>query len=245
MCNSTALRSVAIQNESENIMAERMLRTVFDWEHFAVYLSGAMDFADDGGKGWREDWTNRLVQIGMNPQQIYNPCKKPFHSSQFNIDDEHALGEECRATGDWERYYDIMGQIIHIDLRLVEKSDLILVNMPKIGRDNDLIEGALKNCPDESSVHGEAVHKLAHAYAESRVPTYGTIHEIALASLLRKPIFMVWEGNGLQGCSAWLMRLVGYKNVFLHVEDMIQHLVAISQGKQAYNANKWLLLDPK
>jgi len=228
-------------------MAERMLKTVFDWEHFAVYLSGPMDFADDGGKGWREDWTERLIGIGMNPKQIYNPCKKPFHNDQFDLDDEHAIGQECRAEGDWERFYDVMGQIMHIDLRLVDKADIILVNMPKIGWDNEYVEN-IKSHYDKLKKDeglGMAVHKLMYAYSESQVPTYGTIHEIVVASLQRKPIFLVWEGDGLKGCSAWLMRLVGYKNVFLHVDTMISHLAAISQGKQAFDANEWLLIEPK
>jgi hypothetical protein len=228
-------------------MAERMLKTVFDWEHFAVYLSGPMDFADDGGKGWREEWTQRLVDIGMNPKQIYNPCRKPFHNAQFDLDDEHAIGQECRLKGDWERFYDVMGQIMHIDLRLVDKADIILVNMPKIGWDNPLVDELNKQSDilRRDDALGLAVHKLMHTYSEMRIPTYGTIHEIVVASLQRKPIFLVWEGNGLHGCSAWLMRLVGYKNVFLHVDEMIRHLQAISHGKQTYNANEWLLIDPK
>lgn len=228
-------------------MTEKLMKTVFDWEHFAIYLSGAMDFADDGGKGWREEWTEKLVEIGINRKQIYNPCKKPFDGAQFSLDDEHQIGIECRASGDWERFYDVMGQVMHIDLRLVDKSDIVLVNMPKIGWNSEEVRDiqGYTDIFDKNNSLGVAVHKLAYAYAESRVPTYGTIHEIVVAHLQRKPIFLVWEGDGLQGCSAWLMRLVGYRNIFLHVDELIRHLDAISHGEQAFDANEWLLLDPK
>lgn len=195
-------------------MTERLLRTVFDWEHFAIYLSGSMDFANDGGKGWREEWTKKLVDIGINQKQIYNPCKKPFNGAQFDLDDEAGIWKECRETENWERMEEIASQIMHIDLRLVEKSDIILVNFPRM--DNGF-----------------------------RVPTYGTIHEIVLANQLKKPIFIVWEKTGKSDCSAWIMKLVGYKNIFAHADDLIKHLQAISQGKKSFDANEWLLLDPK
>lgn len=237
-------------------MAEKMMKTVFDWEHFALYLSGPMDFADDGGKGWREEWTEKLIGIGINSKQIYNPCKKPFHGAQFDLDDEAAIGRECRKNEDWERFDDLMGQIMHVDLRLVDKADIILVNIPKIGWNNEHAKrleefsepydaAVSKSMNKNNEPLGLAVHKLLYDYCESRVPTYGTIHEIVVAHLQRKPIFLVWEGNGLKGCSAWLMKLVGYKNVFLHVDSLIRHLDAISHGERAFDANEWLLLDPK
>lgn len=195
-------------------MTERLLKTVFDWEHFALYLSGSMDFADDGGKGWRDEWTEKLVGIGINQKQIYNPCKKPFNGAQFDLDDEAKIWQECRETENWERMEDIASQIMHIDLRLVEKSDIVLANFPRM--DNGF-----------------------------RVPTYGTIHEIVVANQLKKPIFIVWEGTGKSDCSAWLMKLAGYKNIFAHVDPLIQHLDAISHGERAFDANEWLLLDPK
>ncbi len=224
-------------------MADRYMKTVFDWEHFALYLSGPIDFTMDGGNVWRDEWTEKLIDIGINQKQIYNPCKKPFHGAQYDLDDEAAIGRECRAAQDWERLDDVMGQVMHVDLRLVDKADIILVNMPQVGPNNEYVRRALESVENESS--GQAVHQLARAYAEFRVPTYGTIHEIVIAHMQRKPIFMVWEGNGLDGCSSWLMKLVGYKNVFLDADSLIRHLKAISQGKKAFNANEWLLLDPK
>jgi len=190
------------------------MKTVFDWEHFALYLSGPMDFADDGGTGWREEWTDKLIDIGIKSQQIYNPCKKPFNGAQFELDNEAEIWKKCRETEDWELMERTASQIMHVDLRLVDKADIILVNFPRM--ENGF-----------------------------RVPTYGTIHELVIAHQQRKPIFMVWEETGKKDCSAWLMKLVGHKNIFAHVDKLITHLTLISQGEKAFDANEWLLLDPK
>lgn len=189
------------------------MKTVFDWEYFALYLSGAMDFADDGGKGWREEWTQKLIDIGINQKQIYNPCRKPFNKAQLDLDDESRIWKECRESKDWDRMEKTASQIMHVDLRLLDKSDIVLVNFPRM--DNGF-----------------------------RVPTYGTIHEIVVAHQQRKPIFIVWEKTGKTDCSAWLMKLVGHKNIFTHVNELIKHLQAISRGKKPFDANEWLLLDP-
>lgn len=234
-------------------MAEKLMKTVFDWEHFAIYLSGPMDFTEDGGKDWREEWTDKLVNIGINRKQIYNPCKKPFNSAQFNLDNEAAIWEQCRKTENWELMEQTVSQVMHIDLRLVDKADIVLVNIPKIGWHNKYIcemEEQISNFEDNYKYEkgnnlGTAAHQLMKAYAESRVPTYGTIHEIVIAHLQRKPIFLVWEGDGLKGCSAWLMKLIGHKNIFAYTDELIKHLDAISHGEKAFDANEWLLIDPK
>ncbi len=234
-------------------MPEKLMKTVFDWEYFAVYLSGPIDFAPDGESSWRDEWTDKLVNIGIKPKQIYNPCRKPLNGAQFNLDNEGELSRQCRAEKNWDQLDQILGQIMHVDLRLCDKSDLILVNFPRIGNDA-IVQEALAEfsspCfdPEEYQNHIEAkgpVENLINAYSNMRVPTYGTIHEIVIASLQRKPIFVVWEETGKSDCSAWIMRLVGHKNVFSNVDDLISHLDDISHGKIAFNANEWLLLDPK
>lgn len=224
-------------------MAERLLKTVFDWEHFAIYLSGAMDFANDGGKGWRDEWTEKLIDIGINQKQIYNPCKKPFNGAQFDLDDEAALARECREKEDWQRLDEIMGQIQHIDCRLVDKSDIILANFPRMPKISEL-----ENTINDKTIYGFESAKaemIYRRYRSMRVPTYGTIHEIVIAHQQRKPIFIVWEKTGKTDCSAWLMKLVGHKNIFAHVDELIKHLQAISQGKESFDANEWLLIEPK
>lgn len=222
---------------------ERLMKTIFDWEHFAVYLGGAMDFAPSGGKDWRDEWTKKLISMGISSEHIFNPCDKPLKGVQFNLDDEAALIKQFRDNRDWDGLDDLMSQIMHVDCRLLDHSDLVLVNfprMPRIPSVDAMLEEEYRN-----TTPTPGYKDLYERYLSMRVPTYGTIHEIVLAHQTRKPTFIVWEGTGKNDCSAWLMRLVGHKNIFSNVDGLIDHLVAISQGQKSFNANEWLLLDPK
>lgn len=229
-------------------MAEKLVKTIFDWEHFALYLSGGIDFAEDGGKGWRDIWTDKLVDIGIKRQQIYNPCRKPLNGVQFDLDNEARLIKECREKQDWDKFDDVMSQIMHIDLRLVDLSSIILVNFPKIGeteKTKRIRYGLQKMTECSYPLHPSWIKEILDDYTNMRIPTYGTVHEIVVAHLQRKPIFVVWEDGGRDKCSAWIMRLVGYRHVFPSIDTLIQHLVSISNGKTAFNAKEWLLLSPE
>ena len=236
------------------------VKTVFDWDHFALYLSGTIDFAHDGGKGWREVWSERLVSAGFKPHQIFNPCKKPLKEVAFDLDDEAVIMRKLRDRREWSELTNVMSQIVHVDLRLVDKSDLILVNMPKLGqkyfheitknfvepydelykmiKETDLRVEAL---PQLSRIR-ESFMKLLEKAADIRTPTYGTIHEMVIAHQQRKPIFLVWEG-GKDTCSSWLMWLVGKNQVFATFDELFTRLVNMSKGRAACNAREWLWLD--
>ncbi len=222
-----------------------LMKTVFDWEHFALYLSGPIDFAADGGFSWRDEWTQKLIQIGINPKQIYNPCRKPLHGAQFNLDNEQDLAHQCREKEDWDQLDNILGQIMHVDLRMLDKSDIILVNFPRIGKTELIRQIRMGEHLQKDIFSFNDVNELIRQYENMRVPTYGTIHEIVVAHLQRKPIFIVWEETGKKDCSAWLMRLVGHEHVFSDIDTLITHLDNVSHGKTAFNANEWLLLDPQ
>lgn len=233
-----------------------MMKNVFDWEHFLLYLSGPIDFDRTGGSSWREQWTNELVDIGFLKHQILNPCKKPLKGCRFNLDDEAEIMTRHRNNREWKELINVMSEIVHIDLRLVDKSDIVLVNMPKINMDHykelddilnkglsDLLDVANKDECDMLCLElQKSRQELFDALSKTRIPTYGTIHEIVEARRQRKPVFLVWE-DGKDTCSAWLMWLVGHRNVFSSFDEVKTRLDNISKGKTAYNAKDWLLLD--
>lgn len=243
-----------------------MARNMFAWDHFLLYLSGPIDFDRQGGKDWREEWTEKLLTIGFTRQQIFNPCKKPLpKNAPFNLDDESYIINHHREKHEWVELCKIVDQIAHVDLRMVDKADLILVNFPKISQSHiDLIpdlESSIKQLTElakripgsgENNVNAElrhtvqyvttAVKTLLEKFTNQRVPTYGTIHEIVVARQQRKPVYIVWEG-GKETCSGWLMWLVGHQNVFGTFNELLTRLDNISKGKAAYNAKDWLMLD--
>ncbi len=237
-------------------MADKLVKNVFGWDHFLLYLSGVIDCDRDGGRVWRDEWTVKLMEIGIPSNQILNPCRKPLKGAQFNLDDEAEIMDRHRKNRDWAELHRVMSQITHVDLRLCDLSSIVLVNMPKRGRtsfektiqkfDKSLEELRSIELSDEVT---KCLDKLNEAFlsilmsaVSQQIPTYGTIHEIVEARRQRKPVFMVWEG-GKEECSAWLMWLVGHRNIFTNVDDLMTRLENISKGKTAYNAKDWLLLD--
>lgn len=232
-----------------------MIKNVFAWDFFNLYLSGPIDF-DKFARDWRKEWTDKLVEIGFKPNQIFDPCKKPLSGAQFNLDNEGEIMQKHRSRHEWQDLCEVMSQIVHVDLRLVDKSDIVLVNFPVAGQERykeltDDMEHAYKHLMKHLHVnlHAEWLDTIRDSYmgllsqiAKHRVPTYGTVHEIVEARQQRKPVLVVWEG-GKEACSAWIMWLVGHRNVFGSFDELLTRLENISKGKTAYNARDWLLLD--
>lgn len=104
------------------------------WEHFVVYLCGPMDFAKDLGIGWRDEITNKLLDIGIQEKNILNPCKKPAIFGGRNLSDEQRLCNEFRAKKDWVGLSKLMKKIMAVDLRMCDKADLIIANFSHCDR---------------------------------------------------------------------------------------------------------------
>lgn len=234
-------------------MDETMTKNVFGWDHFFTYLSGPIDFADDKGANWRDEWVEKLVKIGFKREHVLNPCKKPLQHAPFNLDNEQEIMARHKKNREWSKLMDSVNQIMHIDLRLVDLSGLVCANFPKVGRGPleetinkwaELMELVKDEVPEKTT---ESLNKIFESLINrcigQRVPTYGTMHEIVVARQQKKPTFVVWEGEK-ETCSAWLMKLVGGPDhIFANVDEMIVRLDNISKGKTAYNVKDWLLLN--
>lgn len=90
-----------------------------------VYLAGAMDRVADRGAGWRSDITPFLKAMGL---VVFNPLNKP---TEVGTEDHQThqlkckLKEECR----YDELSAMMKTIRAIDLRLVDISDFLIVNL--------------------------------------------------------------------------------------------------------------------
>lgn len=233
------------------------MNNIFDWDHFFIYLSGPIDFAADGGRGWRKDWIEKLENIGVTQSHILNPCNKPLKGAQFNLDDEHRIIADYRRKKDWDKLYDVMSQIVHMDLRFVDLSSLVLANFPKKGRQpfekiTSKFESAFKNLftnysNDQTSLDGlldihQCFYDMVSEVSSLQVPTYGTMHELVVARQQKKPVMIVWEGGKIT-CSGWVQWLVRPQNIFDTVDDLIAHLDSIRSGNISYDVKSWLMLD--
>jgi hypothetical protein len=93
----------------------------------SCYCVGPMDSNREGGKIWRKDITPFLEDMGV---VVLNPYEKPLQDTDGSEDDENHLAV-VKALAE-KRYDDVtklMKVVRHIDLRMVDRADFIIVNM--------------------------------------------------------------------------------------------------------------------
>lgn len=90
-----------------------------------VYLAGAMDRAYDRGNGWRDYITPLLEQLGI---VVFNPIKKP---GSIGMEDAatHELKLHLKKNQEYAALSLLMKTIRSVDLRLVDISDFLIVNL--------------------------------------------------------------------------------------------------------------------
>jgi hypothetical protein len=90
-----------------------------------AYLCGAMDRVKDRGVGWREDITPFLKNIGI---EVFNPITKP---SNIGLEDENVAQVKAKLKSQkrYDELTDMMKVIRGVDLRLVDISDFLIVNL--------------------------------------------------------------------------------------------------------------------
>lgn len=90
-----------------------------------VYLAGAMDRVADRGTGWRDNITPFLESLGII---VFNPIKKPTVIGQED-EETHRLKVKLKQEQNYEKLSEIMKIIRSVDLRLVDISDFLIVNL--------------------------------------------------------------------------------------------------------------------
>lgn len=90
-----------------------------------VYLAGAMDRVADRGFGWRDSITPFLNQLGV---VVFNPLNKP---SDLGTEDNttHIVKNLLKEGKKYDELSTIMKTIRAVDLRLVDISDFLIVNL--------------------------------------------------------------------------------------------------------------------
>lgn len=90
-----------------------------------VYLAGAMDRVPDRGNGWRDQITPFLDSLDIT---VFNPIKKPTILGQ---EDEitHKLKSKLKKENRYDELSLLMKTIRSVDLRLVDISDFLIVNL--------------------------------------------------------------------------------------------------------------------
>lgn len=111
----------------EKLMAEKKRRgkKMNKLKGLRCYLAGPIDYAQDDGTGWRNE-----VQKWLEKKKVFvfNPCDKPISYQKYKeIDEEKTKMLALKTSG---RYFELtqrMKEIVHVDLRMVDVSDMVIV----------------------------------------------------------------------------------------------------------------------
>jgi nucleoside 2-deoxyribosyltransferase len=90
-----------------------------------VYLAGAMDRVADRGATWRDNITPFLEQLGI---VVFNPINKPADVG-LEDQDSHNIKTKLKAKKRYDELASMMKTIRSVDLRLVDISDFLIVNL--------------------------------------------------------------------------------------------------------------------
>jgi nucleoside 2-deoxyribosyltransferase len=90
-----------------------------------VYLAGAMDRVQDRGATWRDSITPFLENLGV---VVFNPISKPTDVG-LEDSDTHTIKTKLKSKQRYDELASIMKTIRSVDLRLVDISDFLLVNL--------------------------------------------------------------------------------------------------------------------
>lgn len=90
-----------------------------------VYLAGAMDRVKDRGSTWRDNITPFLDSLGV---VVFNPLNKP---SNIGMEDTevHFVKKKLKERENYDELSSMMKTIRGVDLRLVDISDFLIVNL--------------------------------------------------------------------------------------------------------------------
>jgi len=173
---------------------------------FHVYLAGPIDYLDDRGVGYRLELKKKLIDIGLAKNMILDPTDKPVtYDGYKDFDTEKDHYYNLRRHGHWDELEKMCQMTMHVDLRLVDKSDCVI------------------------------------AVLNPSVPMFGTIHEIVQARQQKKPVLLV-DPRGREGTSIWAIGLVGYKNIFKSIDDVVDYVKDVIHERVAVDHTEWLFL---
>jgi nucleoside 2-deoxyribosyltransferase len=90
-----------------------------------VYLAGAIDRVEDRGQTWRDNISPFLQSLGVT---VFNPIIKP---TEIGLEDEdtHLVKTKLKSQKRYDELSSMMKVIRSVDLRLVDISDFMIVNL--------------------------------------------------------------------------------------------------------------------
>lgn len=90
-----------------------------------VYLAGPMDRCPNNGQTWRSQLTPILKDLGVN---VLNPISKPINIAKED-EDTRKYKQKLKDLKNYDALSSVMKEIRNVDLRMVDISDFLIVNL--------------------------------------------------------------------------------------------------------------------
>ena len=81
-------------------------------------------------------------------------------------------------------------------------------------------------------------------YLNPKVPTYGTVEELATAIKMKRPTFVVVEG-GKKNTPLWVMGMMPHKYIYNSFDEVKMMLMNINIGIKSIDSDRWRLFKPE
>ena len=94
-------------------------------QNLRVYLCGCMDRVPDGGVGWRRMIANYLTNKNVT---VLDPSNKPIDIGIEDLENRE-VRKKWKSDGDFDKVAESMKIIRNTDLRMVDLSDFLIVNL--------------------------------------------------------------------------------------------------------------------
>ena len=94
-------------------------------KELTVYLSGPIDFAEDGGCQWRDMMGPFLENMNV---KVFNPLKHIFHGAQALDEIKRPLMARLIKEKKFKELREEMKEVNHWDLRALDLSSFLVVN---------------------------------------------------------------------------------------------------------------------
>lgn len=91
-----------------------------------AYLCGPIDRCPDDGKTWRDEISPKLKDVGV---VVLNPLNKPSIGVALEDKENREKRKKEKRKGNFAEVTRLMKEIRNIDLRMVDMSDFLIVNL--------------------------------------------------------------------------------------------------------------------
>lgn len=121
-------------------------------KNYEVYLAGAMEYASDGGVGWRDEASAKLKAYGIS---VFNPASSE-HGLLNKLGASNAQEFLAYKKTDPKRFLECMRHIINYDMDAIDQLDAILVYVTK-------------------GLSGGTIGEITHAYRNLGIPVFAVL----------------------------------------------------------------------